>query len=198
MAGSCPRLCLLDPARLSAAEPGRLWSPVLFSLPSPAGFSGFAPPAERRMRLPLMTDFPGPLLEEQMERPPLKREVLTVPSVSGRTLWTAAECGAVATGTEAAARVRRVPVVAWMEGAERRQVEDMSLPADLPPPPSGRVVLYLMTDSRGVVLHVLPEEGEDYPQMSTLTATAYRWRFSPGEGRREVRVLIEWRPLAAR
>ena len=183
--------------RLAAAE---LWSPAVFSLPSPAGFSSFAREAHRYVRLPLAEGFDTPLLFEippedgpRLAIPPLSVAATAMPELA---IWRTPSRDLSREGsgsTQGGKRYR--PVVTALEGVDPACALKIDVPREGAPPRNGRMVLYVRTDPEGIVLHVIPEEFDpDYEDLHRILLSAYAWRFAAEESPVEARVVIDWLP----
>ena len=183
--------------RLGAAG---TWSPLVFSLPSPAGFSAFAREADQYVDLPLMADFIRPLL---FERNPEEAALLAAPPtlVAPTTLpqfaiWRvpSRDLSRERSRPKQQGKTYR-PVVTSVEGVDPDAALKMDLPREVDPPRNGRMVLFVCTDAEGIVLHVIPEELDpEHEGLHRIVSSAFTWRFAAEESPVEARVVIDWLP----
>lgn len=182
----------------------QMWLPILFSLPSPAGFSTMVPQPRTGTSVPLMSDLLSPSLMDQSSLTPAVPALSTRSQANGalvtfallRPSWHYHGGKVQEKGAGIEAPLLR-PQARPLEPGSEAGAELLDLPTDLPSPASGRITLYLICDQDGLVTHVLPEEADaDYRGLSRLVAAAARWKLRPSDAPRQLRVIVDWLPAS--
>lgn len=184
------------PVRAAAAESAierpdirTLWSPVLFSLPSAAGFSR-APSHAGGLKPPLdLPDEPLPVLSRASERTVNRPTVLAA-------VGNPDPAGVAARATAAPMTLPRAPVVERIAGTA-----DLPAGADLPVPAARRgakaweAEATIEFDAGGLATHVFVERSEAEPAVTAeLARGLYRWRVPTSAAASSLRVRFHHEP----
>ncbi|MBP7830257.1 MAG: hypothetical protein KA248_10105 [Kiritimatiellae bacterium] len=176
------------------ADPRLVWSPVLFALPSPWGFS--RPALEERIVHRPAAGRQGsvPRLREREQMPPpagLYRDGQLEDEVAANLF----RVPLPPLGASVFRRPARPPpaVVEYGPGWSEELLEDGPLPEGWEEGGKApwEVAAYVEADAAGRVTHVLLEAPSAFPEVNRVLEGALRqWRWKPGEGARSGRVVF--------
>lgn len=193
-----PVVFLPAPAAGPASPDGRadsrtVWSPVLFSLPSAAGFSR-APSHAGELKPPL--DLP----EDRL--PVLEREVVPVtnlPTVLSATRTPEPPRPGARAAVPAEPPLPPPPSVEKIAGvAELPPDATLPIPADRRGTKAWEAEAVVEFDASGLVRHVFVEQSDAGPALTAeLARGLYRWRLAPGGPAGELRVRFRHEPRPA-